>query len=48
MTLLKINELKTSYLTLGGEVKAVDGVSFEVNEERRWDLPGNLHVASQP
>jgi hypothetical protein len=45
MSLLKINDLKCYYQNDISTVKAVDGVSFEINEERSWALWENQEVA---
>ncbi len=40
MTLLKVQDLAVSYNTLKGELKAVQGVSFELNEQETLGIVG--------
>jgi len=40
MTLLEVKNLKTYYTTLSGQVKAVDGASFEVNQGTATGIVG--------
>jgi peptide/nickel transport system ATP-binding protein len=39
-SILKVEELKTYFYTLGGVIKAVDGISFEVKKEEFFGLVG--------
>ena len=39
-TLLEVRDLKTHFFTLDGVVKAVDGVSYELNEGETLGLVG--------
>ena len=39
-TILKVEDLRTSFYTRAGEVKAVDGVSFHVDEKETFGLVG--------
>ena len=39
-TLLKINNLQTSFFTSDGEVRAVDGVTFDIEEGKTMGLVG--------
>ncbi len=42
---LRVDDLRVYYRTLRGEVKALDGVSFEVATARSWAWPGSPAAA---
>ena len=43
-TILKVEDLKTSFMTSSGEVQAVRGVSFEAVSYTHLTLPTNSRV----
>lgn len=42
MALLELHDLHTYFKTKRGIVKAVNGVSYQVEAGKRWALSGNL------
>lgn len=45
--ILDVQDLRVSFHTYAGEVKAVRGVSFELKKEKHWRLLGSLVVERQ-